>query len=138
MSKFKPGDMVTKAANAGFLGAPEPLCRIPEGDLSQGAGPCFLCEEEGCTEWPNLEILSASGEVVMGYAYHVSECQMTAVSSQIDIVGKTVSAVIMPSDEYPERMTLCFTDGTRASVDVGRLWEDSFLITKIKPTVVEE
>lgn len=73
----KAGDIVWKTPGAGFVGVGS-RCRIlPEDDPP----PCWIsdeCKDPDCKEWSNLEALDDAGNVI-GYACHVSECEMEDV-----------------------------------------------------------
>lgn len=90
MSKRRqPGELVIRCAGSGFLGAAEPsIIKVPEGndwewaskDNRGGAGPCMICNDPECKEYPNLQIVQGpwTGE----YLYHISECEMSDYNTE--------------------------------------------------------
>jgi hypothetical protein len=78
MSKRRSvGDVVRKKANAGYVGE-ELVVRIVDLENNIKHPPyswCMCdCGDNKCKEWTNVEALR-DGKVI-GYCYHVSECQM--------------------------------------------------------------
>ena len=81
----KPGDIVWKRENAGFVGQPAYIRIEPEME-GEDAPPCMICDDYDCSEWSNCTALpgetleearisSGQGER-LGVACHVSECEM--------------------------------------------------------------
>lgn len=74
-TRRKPGDIVRKTADSGFVGDAGGLWRIE----AQGAEPCLGfngCEDVECQEWATLWEIGPDGLPTGRAAFHVSECEM--------------------------------------------------------------
>lgn len=72
MSKRRrPGDVVIKRPNAGFIGEPMVITIF-----DHGCAPCILgCGDDDCNEW--YTSYGPEGEVIC----HVSECEMMNIQT---------------------------------------------------------
>ena len=69
-----PGEIVRRKPNSGYTSSVDPeLIKIPIGEEYNDTMPCW-CDNRGCREWANLEIMS--GPYTGEHIYHISECEM--------------------------------------------------------------
>lgn len=79
----KAGDIVTKRANAGFIGATGLSWQIqgnpeatPESEVNGMAWCPMKCGDDDCFEWFTLWEIDSSGMPTGRVACHVCECEM--------------------------------------------------------------
>jgi hypothetical protein len=92
MSKRRvPGTIAVKKENAGFIGQAL-IVRVPTTETlllefttmqpEENNGSCMMsCGDPDCVEFANIEVLDSQTMKRMGWACHVSECELNDLES---------------------------------------------------------